>query len=451
MPVNRTPAGGRPRRAGALSVAIDLALALADGVAVAAAVLAGAGPAAAAVTAVAAPSAVVVRPSVAVPDRGGPVAVAVAVDRAASCELSSSPVVRGWARSFPCRRALVRRTAIIPPDLGRARRFVLWIAVSGPGGRIVRGETVHQAGAPAPAAVPLVVSTTVLAPATLGTPYSAQLAASGGSPPYIWALAAGSLPAGLSLSPGGLVSGVPELPGVATLEVVVRDGASTEPQSATAVLSLSVVEPALPVVATRNWSGYEVGGGPFTAASASFDVPDLVARAGPASTSEWVGVDGSGNTSLIQAGVEESVQPGSSVDVEAWWEILPAPATPIPLAVAPGDTVAVSLASGGGGIWTISVTDTTTGQSFTTAQSYGGPADSVEWIVEAPSTASSGAVLTLGDYAPDVTFSDPTFSGDATSRVEVVLVQGGAVVSVPSALGPSGFAVAYGATAPPPP
>jgi hypothetical protein len=43
----------------------------------------------------------------------------------------------------------------------------------------------------------------------VGTGYGAQLNATGGSPPYHWYLIAGSLPAGLSLSSGGLISGTP--------------------------------------------------------------------------------------------------------------------------------------------------------------------------------------------------------------------------------------------------
>lgn len=40
-------------------------------------------------------------------------------------------------------------------------------------------------------------------------PYSAQLTASNGIPPYVWHLSAGELPAGLSMSPSGLISGTP--------------------------------------------------------------------------------------------------------------------------------------------------------------------------------------------------------------------------------------------------
>src|SRR5208337_3307481 len=54
----------------------------------------------------------------------------------------------------------------------------------------------------------LAVTTTTLPNAAVDVPYSATLAATGGVQPYIWSLAAGSnLPAGLSLSPAGQITG----------------------------------------------------------------------------------------------------------------------------------------------------------------------------------------------------------------------------------------------------
>ncbi len=43
----------------------------------------------------------------------------------------------------------------------------------------------------------------------LNTPYSAQLLATGGTPSYNWSIASGALPAGLTFSGGGLISGTP--------------------------------------------------------------------------------------------------------------------------------------------------------------------------------------------------------------------------------------------------
>jgi hypothetical protein len=63
------------------------------------------------------------------------------------------------------------------------------------------------------APVPVVIDTASLPDAVVGMPYSQQLAASGGTAPYTWALSGGTaLPAGLSLSPSGLISGTPTSP-----------------------------------------------------------------------------------------------------------------------------------------------------------------------------------------------------------------------------------------------
>ncbi|MCP3062748.1 putative Ig domain-containing protein [Myxococcus sp. K38C18041901] len=51
------------------------------------------------------------------------------------------------------------------------------------------------------------VTTDLLPPATLGQPYSTQLAASGGKTPITWSIASGALPSGLSLSASGGISG----------------------------------------------------------------------------------------------------------------------------------------------------------------------------------------------------------------------------------------------------
>ncbi|GEN13525.1 Putative Ig domain-containing protein [Myxococcus fulvus] len=51
------------------------------------------------------------------------------------------------------------------------------------------------------------VTTDLLPPATLGQPYSTQLAASGGKAPFTWSIATGALPSGLSLSASGVISG----------------------------------------------------------------------------------------------------------------------------------------------------------------------------------------------------------------------------------------------------
>jgi len=58
---------------------------------------------------------------------------------------------------------------------------------------------------------------------TKGSAYSFQLAASGGTPPYVFSVAAGSLPAGLTLSTTGLISGTPTTAGTSNFVLEVHD------------------------------------------------------------------------------------------------------------------------------------------------------------------------------------------------------------------------------------
>lgn len=55
----------------------------------------------------------------------------------------------------------------------------------------------------------LTIQTSALPAAIEGQTYSQQLQVSGGIPPYTWSVVSGSLPPGISLSPAGLLTGVP--------------------------------------------------------------------------------------------------------------------------------------------------------------------------------------------------------------------------------------------------
>jgi uncharacterized protein (TIGR03382 family) len=72
-----------------------------------------------------------------------------------------------------------------------------------------------------------------------GTPYSAPLGAVGGNPPYRFRLASGDMPAGLTFSPGGLVSGLPTQAGDYSLAVLVEDNAGHRAAGSVALEILS--------------------------------------------------------------------------------------------------------------------------------------------------------------------------------------------------------------------
>ncbi|HXG67626.1 MAG TPA: putative Ig domain-containing protein, partial [Blastocatellia bacterium] len=78
---------------------------------------------------------------------------------------------------------------------------------------------------------PLTITTTSpLAAATAGSAYSQTLAATGGSGSYTWSLVSGALPAGISLSAGGIISGTTSATGTFNFTVRVTDSAAATAQ-----------------------------------------------------------------------------------------------------------------------------------------------------------------------------------------------------------------------------
>jgi hypothetical protein len=93
---------------------------------------------------------------------------------------------------------------------------------------------------------PLTVSTTSLAPAQIGRPYTAQLLAGGGSGAVSWAVSSGTLPIGLTLDPAtGVISGTPRFAQSTAFTVSVTD-AGPPAQSANAALAITVSATASP-------------------------------------------------------------------------------------------------------------------------------------------------------------------------------------------------------------
>ena len=113
--------------------------------------------------------------------------------------------------------------------------FTVGVADDG-AGRASRGYTLTVLA-------PLSITTTNLPPATSGTPYSQPLAVAGGSPPYRWSVAAGTLPDGLTLSADGVLGGTPTIAGDYDFTVQAMDGASRNAVQALAI-AVSAGEPA---------------------------------------------------------------------------------------------------------------------------------------------------------------------------------------------------------------
>jgi hypothetical protein len=151
---------------------------------------------------------------------------------------------------------------------------------------------------------------------------------------------------------------------------------------------------------------------------------------------------------LIQAGIQESPDPSEPgyFEVFPWWEILPAVETPITtVPIEAGNSITVNIGQISGTTWGITLEDDSTGQSFTTDQTYDGPLQSAEWIVEAPE--QSGSITELANYSP-TGFSGMGITGSESSLNEFVMVQNGVQVSTPSSYVSGAFNISYGDVAP---
>ncbi|GEM_PF-3106497 len=79
---------------------------------------------------------------------------------------------------------------------------------------------------------PLSITTSSLLNGTVSVAYSQTLAATGGTLPYTWTLASGTLPAGLTLNANGTITGTPTAAATATITVQVRDATQATAQRA---------------------------------------------------------------------------------------------------------------------------------------------------------------------------------------------------------------------------
>jgi hypothetical protein len=88
--------------------------------------------------------------------------------------------------------------------------------------------------------IPALAFTGSLPNATVNVPYTQTLAATGGLAPYTYAVTAGTLPAGITVSTGGVVSGTPTTPGAYSFTVTATD--SENPKQSVALPLLLVVQ-----------------------------------------------------------------------------------------------------------------------------------------------------------------------------------------------------------------
>ena len=172
---------------------------------------------------------------------------------------------------------------------------------------------------------------------------------------------------------------------------------------------------------STNWSGYVL---PkfltkknYTAAQATWIVPEVFFDGIESASSSWVGIggfckskkckQGDDDKTLIQLGTEQDAISDTETDYYAWYELIPGAEIPTMLAVKPGDLITASLICAGKcknkQSWTLSMTNETSGHSWSQVVTYESSKLSVDVIQEAPS--DQNGTLPLADYGT-ATFSD---------------------------------------------
>jgi hypothetical protein len=119
---------------------------------------------------------------------------------------------------------------------------------------------------------PLAITTTTLTAGSINVPYSAFIVASGGIAPYTFSITSGSLPAGLTLSASGAISGTPTAQGTSTFTVQVSDS-QIPASTATANLTLTINGPTFRLNGNYvfSFSGYNLGNPVLQAGSFTSD------------------------------------------------------------------------------------------------------------------------------------------------------------------------------------
>src|SRR5579862_8758302 len=218
---------------------------------------------------------------------------------------------------------------------------------------------------------------------------------------------------------------------------------------------------------SSNWSGYVATGTTFSDVKGSWVQPTATcATRGSTYAAFWVGLGGAGNGNggLEQIGTEADCRSGQPVDT-AWYELLPAGAVSIPVTITPGDAISAEVNVSGSTV-TLSLTDTTSGATFSTQATPSRlDAGSAVWVAEAPSQCA-GAFATRCTPLPLTNFGTAQFSASSatanghTGTISDTAWSGGAVdlrgsagSAVTSALSTDGssFSVAWQSTPAPAP
>lgn len=168
---------------------------------------------------------------------------------------------------------------------------------------------------------------------------------------------------------------------------------------------------------STNWSGYAAYNATFTDVKGTWVQPTATCNSNGAKyASFWVGLDGYKSSSVEQLGTDSDCANKNRPVYYAWWEMYPNPSNQISgFAVRPGDTITAEV-SRVAMVYTLSLTNITTGKTFSTTQTSTAANTSAEWVAEAPSSCFIFCrVLPLANYGTMTFTGASATSGTAKS------------------------------------
>ncbi len=171
-----------------------------------------------------------------------------------------------------------------------------------------------------------------------------------------------------------------------------------------------------PAVDSYNWSGYVDAATnaipAYNSVSGNWTTPTVTCTAQDSITSEWVGLDGFGSSTVEQDGTLGWCFQGTAY-YYTWWEMYPAGTMIVGATLTPGDAISASV-SRSGITYRLAVTDTThPANSFVQYSNCSVKCTdaSAEWVAERPAFSTTG-IAPLARYGTwTVTNAQETYRG----------------------------------------
>ncbi|MBO1415600.1 G1 family glutamic endopeptidase [Streptomyces sp. FH025] len=176
-----------------------------------------------------------------------------------------------------------------------------------------------------------------------------------------------------------------------------------------------------------NWGGYAATGSGFTSVSATWTEANATCNSTNDLYAPWVGIDGYGTSTVEQTGVATDCSSGSPVH-QAWFEMYPANPVYLSLSsypVSAGDVITASVTYAGSSNYTLKLTDSSRGWTYSTTKSLSAQRASAEVIIESPTgsypnfgtlnfTSATVNGKSLGSFKPVAL--DPSSNGTYEAR-----------------------------------